>query len=591
MANSLSPELMAALVAKGIIPAPSQDASIYTGAPPSAPNAPDASIFTGAAPAAPPPPPTVTPSGPTVSQIWSNPSLSYQQKMAASRTAAPDPAPPPAAPLSPAQQLQDDIKHGRISYQQAMAVKDPGAYVNPNAGLPPKVIGGRNPSSQTGVAAPQGQPEAPQGSVEGVFAQPAGGGAAASPFRFNGGGAGGMPGIVAAHSVSTVSPETRAGYEKADADKLVAADQGSEAEQAGAENSAAAAQNIANTLQAQRETMQKAEDARRKKLDMQQADYDKIRQEADAGVIRPADVGMMGHIAIALGAAGASLAHTQNFALDSINKRIDDSLAAQKANLANKREGAKASLEGLGQMRERFGDERVADAAERARQLEQAKATGDVMVAQAQSPMLAAKWAGIKANIEAEQAQQHSVLEKWMPAGLANGAGSKLQALAQKLYEKKYGQPGNTVEAAQQEAAKLLGMGQGGEAPLISGAPKGAGGAMSPRLARRMADLEDADKAAARLQAKLTGGTSLSLSDREQAKADANILRNAGYKNVPEDPLTVWSSSGARSAGVAEVRKSIATEKGSLQHYGGGSAGGDGETENGDEFIRPAGSE
>jgi hypothetical protein len=558
------------------------DTSIWTWAPPAA--TPDA------APAA----PAQAPYMQQVAAIWNDRSRSYQQKMAATAALGPAPAPtppPPAAQLSPAQQLQDDYAHGHISFQQYhAAAANPGSYANPNAGKPPMVIGGSSAPAPTPAAAASQAQAAPSGPVQGVFAQPPAGAAQANPFQFAGGGAGGAGGVVPAHAVSTVSPETRALFGEADAAKMDAANQGEQAETSAAENEAASALGMRDALAGQQKAMEDAEAKRTKAYDDQWADYQKLRREAASGKIERPDIPMMGHIAMALGAWGAALGHTENFALQSINKRIDDNVADQRAALESKRESAKGALEGLGQMRARFGDDRIAEAAERARQLEQAKATGDVMVAQAKSPMLAAKWAGIRANIDAEQATQHAALEKWQPAQALAG-GNKLQALAQKLYEKNYGHPGNTVEAAQQEAAKLLGMGQGGEAPVISGAPKGAGGAMSPRLARRMADLEDADKAAARLQAHLAKpGGSLSPAEREQAKADANVLRRAGYQNVPEDPLTVFSMSGARSSGVGEVRKSIATEKASLQRYGTG-GGAEEPGENGDEYIRPAGQE
>lgn len=52
--------------------------------------------------------------------------------------------------------------------------------------------------------------------------------------------------------------------------------------------------------------------------------------------LRKQDVGLSGVIGMALGAFGASLAGTPNFAMQIVNKRIDDDLAIQKANRSDK---------------------------------------------------------------------------------------------------------------------------------------------------------------------------------------------------------------------------------------------------------------
>src|SRR6185437_10154338 len=227
--------------------------------------------------------------------------------------------------------------------------------------------------------------------------------------------------------------------------------------------------------------------------------------------------------------------------------------------------------------------ERVADAAERARQLEEAKATGDVMVARSQSPMLAAKWAGVRAGIEAEQAAQHAQMEKWIPA-TATGGGMTQAAVTKLagdlLMRGVYKNPDDATNAA----VRILSTRRAGTSE--DRVPAG-GGKPNARLARRQAELDEADKAAARLESLLRSGSSLSLSQREQAKADAAVLRRSGFPNVPEEPLTVWSSSGARAAGVGEVRRAIQSERKSLAEHG--TAGGEEAPEDADQYIKPAG--
>lgn len=62
-------------------------------------------------------------------------------------------------------------------------------------------------------------------------------------------------------------------------------------------------------------------------------------------------------VAVALGALGASLTKGPNYALDIINKAIDDDIDAQKTNIASARAGAQSQHTQLREMRDMVGDD------------------------------------------------------------------------------------------------------------------------------------------------------------------------------------------------------------------------------------------
>ena len=239
-----------------------------------------------------------------------------------------------------------------------------------------------------GVGAPRPAPQAPAppAQAEGVFAPQTPESQAPQYDLGNLRGGGGPMGMVPAHSVSLVSPESRAGFEKAEADKLAAADMGAKAEVGANDADVTSIQGLADALKNQQAAQVRSEAERRKAYDAQKGDYDRIQRKASEGKIDTENHDFLAPIALGFGALGAGLTGGPNFALMAINKKVDDKIAAQRAAIENNQASAKTAQNGLQEMRARFGDDRAADAAERGRQLEQAKAAGDVLVAQGQEP-------------------------------------------------------------------------------------------------------------------------------------------------------------------------------------------------------------
>jgi hypothetical protein len=249
-------------------------------------------------------------------------------------------------------------------------------------------------------------------------------------------GAGGLPApqarTVPAHEVSTVSPEAQAQFAGAGEEKRQAAKEAGGAEVGANQAQAGALQGLSTDMDRLNAEGAGKEDARRQAFDDHQAEVTRLRDEAASG--KP-DYGRwwrsksgaekaVGVIAMALGAAGAALSHTVNPAMEIINKAIDSDVSQQRDTLEQKGQRAKGAADDLRALRERFGDERAADAAFRATELEKYKLRGQAMVQQAQSPMLKAKWDGVIADIDGEQAKLYAQTHQYFQAGTTGGASS-----------------------------------------------------------------------------------------------------------------------------------------------------------------------
>lgn len=237
---------------------------------------------------------------------------------------------------------------------------------------------------------------------------------------------------VPAHEVSTISPTAQGKFDAAGTEKRAAAEESGQAEIGANQAQAGALEGVAANMDRLNAEAASKEDARRKAFEDQAADVKKLRDEAAAGKPdydrwwkdRGTGGRVVGAIAQALGAAGASLGHTQNFAMEIINRQIDADIMQQRDAITQKGERAKGAAEDLRVMRERFGDERAADAALKAQELEKYKLRGQAMVQQAQSPMLKAKWDGVMADIDQEQAKLYAHTHQWFQAATVGGGPS-----------------------------------------------------------------------------------------------------------------------------------------------------------------------
>ena len=264
-----------------------------------------------------------------------------------------------------------------------------------------------------------------------------------------------------------VSPETEALLTAGEEGKQAAAQQGEQAELGEAE-----ARRKANVLQSGFEQSQQisadlAERHRKAAENEQQRDYDALAKEADSA--KPdydrfmRSKGWAGRAAAAifqgLGAAGAALTHSPNFAKEIIDGAINRDIEQQRDELANKRAGVRQKAAGLEQMRQRFGDERLAEAAERARQLHAFSLIGDNIVSSAHDQTLSANWAGTNAQLKTEQGKLHEIMFPYQqPAGEAQqlDLAQKRANIVKTMAEAEKATPEQTKEADKQKQLTQL---------------------------------------------------------------------------------------------------------------------------------------
>lgn len=533
-------------------------------------------------------------------EIWNNPQLSYQQKLAAQKQLGPAPAAPaqPAAPLTPAEQLEADRKAGTISYQQYReALKDPEHYANPNKPKeavtseptkPAHLTGAPTSTGASGVASQQGSTGDPT-----AFLLRPGAGVAAHAHGFS---------PADKNMLGSLNDQAHAAQgDTAELTQRI----GDIATGFADQSKALAAQSQQGLLDYQQQQRDLAE--RRKQLD------DDARAERDRIAAKMADLeatgvdpnayfhnqstgmNILGALAVGLGAFGSHALgpnghDSTNTALEIMNGAIARDIDAQKANLQHSVSllGKQIDLSGQG-----FDQQKAMLEAERE------SVQSAYMVAQNE---VAKRAAALKDNADVQTNATKLI------GGLKAAADERVGALNEKIYaiqkgaekvvggaasgdiakrivarsEKirddaaAHGKDITSEEAHRQAVLDELGVdvAPGTERASYAAPPKAGAGNLSPRLARRAAELDALDQNATELQRLLANGSSLSIPDRRRAAALAETLRNAGHKSVPENPLQLIDNTSGRAAGLDEVRKDIRREKTALMQYGGGGGGG-----------------
>jgi hypothetical protein len=424
-----------------------------------------------------------------------------------------------------------------------------------------------------GVQGPQTAPAPVQKPADAVFASGPAAGGPTPPQTFPMGGGGGVAAtVIPAHEGTNATAKTEHLYDKAEEDKQRAADLERKANEDVNEAQRNASLHTAGVIAAQNNEAEFAERKRARAYDAQQADYEKIQNEANEGKITAKHAGFMGIIGSALGAFGASINHTPNFAAEAINKRIDDDLATQRDNLANKRAGAAAARSKLGELRERYGDERAAEAAYRARELEQAKATGDVMVAQAKSPLFAAKWADQRAAITQEQAKIQDTIHPLVQAKAVGGTATPEQLAQEALHLYTSGGGNLSMQDAQRQVYRAHGID-----PMAGAAEPGAwggkaGGGVNARGALKVAAVQSRIDALQRLSVLARSGSSLSKDQRAQAE---QMTKELGIPGLSDNPLAFTDFTGQTR--IQSALKTAIEERNNMSRALAGASSGGGE--------------
>jgi hypothetical protein len=253
-------------------------------------------------------------------------------------------------------------------------------------------------------------------------------GGATAPGGAPGGGSPATFKTTPAHDVSLISPETRGQLNAADAGESAAVDKMSAATTDANESKAAGLGGQAEQAAQDAADLQAKEADRTAKMSAQEADEAKLRAEY-ANAEKPKDSRgiaskLAGAIAAGLGAYGSGITKTPNYALEIINKSIDNDIQGQKD--AIERKGKTADLKGnqLKALRERFGDERAAEAALRSLHSQRAILEGDQMVQKAQSPILAAQFDATKAQLQKQAVDEKMKTTQYMQSASVQTGGA-----------------------------------------------------------------------------------------------------------------------------------------------------------------------
>jgi hypothetical protein len=251
----------------------------------------------------------------------------------------------------------------------------------------------------------------------------------------------GSGGVIQAHATSLISPESRGQFEQAFGEREAAGQALSNAQQEQSEAQHDALQRRANYAALDEVEAKAAERTRKHALDAQMADYERLQKEASEGKPiydrRTGGARLMGAVFMGMNALGNAIQRhpeAPNLAKQIIEKGVDDDYREQSDALANKHKAAQQKGELLAKMRERFGDERAAEAGFRAYRAEQMGYQALAAAERAKSPVMKAQADMFKAETDMLKAQWHQQAEHWTPLGVG-GSGPDLRKEYQRQRE------------------------------------------------------------------------------------------------------------------------------------------------------------
>jgi hypothetical protein len=344
--------------------------------------------------------------------------------------------------------------------------------------------------------------------------------------------------------------------------------------------------------------------ARNARAGLQQHDDEQVRLDdaANRG-IDPQRVqkrmGIAGNIGLAIaagmGAFGAAITHTDNFALRIINKHIDDDIDAQKHEIEQAGKKAAAHRGLYAHKLALLGDPVAAEAAAKAENWQYAASKAKYEAGQSQDRILKARGNAMAAQFAMQAADYNQQVHRLVTTNGAAGINDKILARMQHIRD----QSGGTVpvdQARQAATAEVLSAyGNTGVEGLY---PKP--GKQNPQSQKESAAAQDAianiDKLLA-LRDKHGGGT-LSIDDRNAAEAIAartqeRLVAALGKTNaqllqrtqemIPNNPLEL-KVAGAVGADPIGVRLRAARQM--LQEELGRRGQGGGASESVDEDVR-----
>lgn len=166
---------------------------------------------------------------------------------------------------------------------------------------------------------------------------------------------------------------------------------------------------------------------------------------------------ILGAVAIALGSLGAAMAKTPNFALQIIDNAIARDIAAQEKNLDQNWKKVDSERGILGDLRQIYGDKRMARADAYKRAYDRTIAVGEQIAAESKNPIAAAKWEETKALLnEKRAAHEFDVLQGLQARQAQMDAAAASAMRAREAEERKfyYERFGKAIDSAQEELQK-----------------------------------------------------------------------------------------------------------------------------------------
>jgi len=276
----------------------------------------------------------------------------------------------------------------------------------------------------------------------------------------------------AAHYDDLAGPETRQLFNDAAAKEEEAAGGQLTADRMRVLNKGQSLEDLAQFHNSQADSAADAEDKRQAKMEAFMAKQQQMADEVRDTKIDPGHLfksqsvvgNIFGVIAAGLGGYVSAKTGGPNMALEQINKSIDRDIAAQQANLENKKASLGESRSLYGQKMQQFGDARGAALAAKSDMLAAIQAKGEAIVAGSDNEQAQANWLKMSAQFAKEKAATDLQLRKYRPAETRSFGPDmgKLNAQAADLFKvaAANGQP-ITPEQARQDAAALLGYSQG----------------------------------------------------------------------------------------------------------------------------------
>lgn len=170
---------------------------------------------------------------------------------------------------------------------------------------------------------------------------------------------------------------------------------------------------------------------RQKHVDDTMGEVRKLQQEARDFKIDPdrRSVGQkgIGILAAMLGGMAQARNGGNNVGLDAIRQSINDDIMVQREELSGKRQAVGDKMNELGQLRQKFGDERMAEDAHRVRLIEQHKGQIDALLGEYAAPEALQRGEEAKALLDAEQAEAMARIAERANANAMQGLTAQAQ--------------------------------------------------------------------------------------------------------------------------------------------------------------------